>query len=56
MKLPFTQNELWQTVYDWLLATGNKVIKTYCRQEITSHPDYPALTAVTHFLDDGAMN
>ena len=47
--------ELWQTTYDWLQQTGNKTNKNYCRQELTTHPDYPAMTAITDFLDAGNM-
>jgi uncharacterized membrane protein len=47
--------ELWQTTYHWLQQTGNKPNRNYCRQEITTHPDYPAMTAVTDFLERGGM-
>ena len=50
-----TQTELSTTVFDWLQAAGNKLNKDYCKQEITSHADYPALTAVVDFLDAGNM-
>lgn len=55
MAVSLAPKELWQTTYDWLKATGNKPNKTYCRQEITTHADYPALTAVADFLSSGAM-
>ncbi len=47
--------ELWQTTHQWLSQTGNAINKKYCREEIAAHPDYPALTAVTDFLDAGSM-
>ncbi len=47
--------ELWQLTQDWLLLLGNKPNSKYCREEITTHPDYPAMTAVTDFLDAGNM-
>ena len=28
---------------------------SYCQQEITSHPDYPAITSVIDFLEAGNM-
>lgn len=47
--------ELWQTAYNWLLLCGNKINNNYCKEEITTHPDYPALTSVIDFLDNGSM-
>jgi hypothetical protein len=47
--------ELWQTTHQWLLLSGNKANAKYCREEISTHSDYPALTAVTDFLDTGGM-
>ena len=47
--------ELWQTTHKWLLLSGNKINKKYCSEEISTHPDYPAMTAVTDFLDTGNM-
>src|ERR1700727_394366 len=48
--------ELWHITHQWLLSTGNKVNSNYCREEIMTHPDYPALTAVTDFLSAGNMD
>lgn len=50
-----SNKELWQTAYDWLLLSGNKINKSYCKDEITSHPEYPSLISVIDFLDSGAM-
>ena len=50
MKKTTAPHELWQTCLYWMTATGNPVNKKYCRQQITTHPDYPALTAVVDFL------
>ena len=50
-----SNKELWQTVYDWLLLSGNRINNNYCKEEITTHPDYPALTSVIDFLDSGGM-
>ena len=47
--------ELWQTTYYWLQLSGNKPNMKFCREDITSHPDYPAMTAITDFLDAGNM-
>ena len=50
-----TATELWQLTQNWLLLLGNKPNTKFCREEITTHPDYPAMTAVTDFLDAGNM-
>lgn len=50
-----TQFELWQTCYKWLSSTGNIVSKQFCKEELSTHPDYPALTAIADFLDIGGM-
>jgi protein-disulfide isomerase len=50
-----TVTELWQTTYNWLLLSGIQLNEKYCREEITTHPDYPALTAVSDFLEAGSM-
>jgi uncharacterized membrane protein len=48
--------ELWKSTHLWLTTCGNKVDKTFCKEEVTSHPDYPALTALVDFLDIGGMS
>jgi uncharacterized membrane protein/thiol-disulfide isomerase/thioredoxin len=48
--------ELWTSAHEWLTACGQKVDRTYCKEELTSHPDYPALTALVDFLDKGGMS
>ncbi len=50
-----TTPELWQLTKKWLLLLGNQPNTKFCREEITTHPDYPAMTAVTDFLDAGNM-
>ena len=55
MKKTTAPHELWQTCLYWMTATGNPVNKKYCRQQLTTHPDYPALTAVVDFLEEGNM-
>lgn len=50
------QHEFWQTAYEWLKQTGNALNKNYCREEITTHPDYPSLISLTDFLDSGNMS
>ncbi len=47
--------ELWQTTRNWLLLLGNKVNTKFCREEITTHPDYPAITSIIDFLESGRM-
>lgn len=53
--MPKIVAELWQLSQNWLLLLGNKPNSKFCREEITTHPDYPAMTAVTDFLDTGNM-
>lgn len=48
--------ELSVTVHNWLTLTGNKVQLSFCKEEITTHEDYPAIIAVTDFLDLGSFN
>ncbi len=55
LKKTNTVTELWQLTQNWLLLLGNKPNTKYCREEITTHPDYPAMTSVTDFLDTGNM-
>ena len=50
-----TVTELWQTTFNWLALSGIQLNKKYCREEITNHPEYPALTSVSDFLDAGSM-
>jgi protein-disulfide isomerase len=47
--------ELWIVIHSWLTLLNNKVSRQFCKFEITTHPDYPALTSVTDFLDNGNM-
>jgi protein-disulfide isomerase/uncharacterized membrane protein len=47
--------ELWQTSYDWLILCGNKIHKTSWKEDITTHPDYPALTSLADLLENGGM-
>ncbi len=37
------------------MQCGNKISFSYCREEITTHPNYPALISVIDFLDSGGM-
>lgn len=50
-----TATELWELTQNWLMLLGNRPNTKFCREEITTHPDYPAMTAVTDFLDAGKM-
>lgn len=56
MKEKQSNAELWQTTYHWLSQCGNKISMSYCKEEITTHPDYPALISVIDFLDSGGMD
>jgi uncharacterized membrane protein len=50
-----TSKELSTIAQDWLTATGIKTNAAYTKEAITTHPDYPAMTAVTDFLESGGM-
>ena len=39
----------------WLAAVGVKTNATYTKEAIATHPDYPAMTALSDFLDSGGM-
>ena len=45
--------ELWQITHKWLKNSGNNISKKYLKEELTAHPDYPALLSVADFLDHG---
>ncbi len=47
--------ELFTTAHTWLSSTGIKINADYAKDAITTHPDYPALTALTDFLESGGM-
>ena len=40
---------------DWLSSINIKVNSSYAKDAIITHPDYPALTALTDFLETGGM-
>ncbi|MBE5319988.1 hypothetical protein IM793_12520 [Pedobacter sp. MR2016-19] len=48
-------SELWKVSYNWLKQAGSFPNKVYFRDEITTHPDYPSLTALTDVLEQGGM-
>jgi len=50
-----TQNELSSLMYGWLSLFEGKISRTFCKDEILSHPDYPAMTAAVDFLEAGGM-
>jgi uncharacterized membrane protein/thiol-disulfide isomerase/thioredoxin len=47
--------ELSAIAVQWLAALGVKANKAYTKDAITTHPDYPAITAITDFLESGGM-
>ncbi len=47
--------ELSSIALDWLRASNIKVNAAYTKEAITTHTDYPAMTAVTDFLESGGM-
>jgi uncharacterized membrane protein len=54
-KLSNTSKELSTIAQQWLTATGIKTNAAYTKEAITTHPDYPAMTAITDFLESGGM-
>lgn len=50
-----TNKELWSAAYNWLRSCGHKIDEEYVKEEISNHPDYPNLSALTDFLDSGQM-
>lgn len=48
--------ELSVITQNWLQANNIKVNAAFLKDEITTHPDYPALTSLTDFLESGGMN
>jgi uncharacterized membrane protein len=47
--------DLFIIAQNWLAATGIKTNAAYTKDAITTHPDYPAMTALTDFLESGGM-
>ena len=47
--------ELWQLTQNWLLLLSNKTNKKFYKEEITTHPDYPAMTITIDFLEAGNL-
>ncbi len=48
--------ELSVVTQDWLKANDVRVNSSYLRNAIKTHPDYPALTSLTDFLESGGMD
>ena len=48
--------ELWQTAHTWLKACGSKPNSNFCKEEITTRPDYPSLLSLIDFLDSGGID
>lgn len=49
-------NEHWLTVFHWVKQCGNNPNQQFCREEITTHPDYPSLLSTIDFLESGGMD
>jgi uncharacterized membrane protein len=47
--------ELSSIALEWLASTGIQTNAAYTKEAITTHPDYPAMTAITDFLESGGM-
>jgi uncharacterized membrane protein len=45
--------ELWQLTSKWLVACGNKISNRFIKEQLTTHPDYPAMTSIVDFLEQG---
>lgn len=55
MKIKERSSELWKVGYQWIKECGNSPNEDYFKEEITTHPDYPALTALIDVLEIGKM-
>lgn len=53
MKRQSAQKELWEVAHEWLTQLNSGINKKFCKEEITSHPDYPSLISLIDFLDSG---
>lgn len=47
--------ELSVITQNWLQANNIKVNFAYLKDEMSTHPDYPALTSLKDFLESGGM-
>jgi uncharacterized membrane protein len=47
--------ELWEEIYHWLRLMNNRISKDYCRNEISTHAEYPSLLSVSDFLELGGL-
>lgn len=56
MNATATHHELWQTTYNWLRLNGIAINKKFCKEQVSSHSDYPALTSVTDLLEEGSLD
>ncbi len=50
-----SQAPLFSTVHQWLKALGIRTNTAFVKEQITTHPDYPAIISVADFLDAGNM-
>jgi uncharacterized membrane protein len=55
MKTNKPVSELSLTSLHWLASIGIKLNENYAKEAINTHPDYPAMTALTDFLEAGGM-
>ena len=55
MQASILNKDLVQTTQQWFKALGIKIDANYLKEKITTHQDYPAITAVADFLDAGNM-
>lgn len=53
MKKQAANLSLWETSYHWLRLQNFAVNKSYCKAEISTHADYPALTSIIDFCNMG---
>ena len=55
MSAAISNKDLVQTTQQWFKALSIKIDANYLKEKITTHQDYPAITAVADFLDAGNM-
>ncbi len=55
MPATVSNKDLATTTRQWLAALGIKTNASFVKEQITTHQDYPAITAIADFLDAGNM-
>ncbi len=55
MQKQATNLSLWETTYNFMKLQGFPINKNYCKAEISTHADYPALTSIIDFCNMGGV-